>query len=181
MPHDLPLALPWHTSQWFNSPPLQLADLRGRVVVLEVFQMLCPGCVSHALPQALEIAQTFSRDDVAVIGLHSVFEHHAAMTPTSLEAFLHEYRVGFPVGVDAAVAGSPIPATMQAYAMQGTPTTILIDRAGRLRLQHFGRLRDLAIGAQIAALVGESTPIAQPAPAAATNHGCDEHGCPLPG
>jgi thiol-disulfide isomerase/thioredoxin len=181
MRQDLPFAPPWQTSHWFNSPPLQLADLRGRVVVLEVFQMLCPGCVSHALPQAQEIAQTFTRNDVAVIGLHSVFEHHAAMTPLALEAFLHEYRIGFPVGVDVAVEGSPIPATMQAYAMQGTPTTILIDRAGRLRLQHFGRLRDLTIGAQIAALVGESAPIAAPAQATAANHGCDEHGCPLPG
>lgn len=181
MPQDFPIAPPLQTRRWFNAPPLQLADLRGRVVVLEVFQMLCPGCVSHALPQAQEIAQTFAPADVAVIGLHSVFEHHAAMTPLALEAFLHEYRMGFPVGVDVAVEGSPIPATMQAYAMQGTPTTILIDRAGRLRLQHFGRLRDLTIGAQIAALVGESAPIAAPAQATAANHGCDEHGCPLPG
>lgn len=181
MTTHFPPAPELQVSAWFNTPALTLADLRGRVVVLEVFQMLCPGCVSHALPQALEIAQTFARDDVAVIGLHSVFEHHAAMTPTSLEAFLHEYRIGFPVGVDVAVAGSPIPATMQAYRMQGTPTTILIDRAGRLRLQHFGRLRDLAIGAQIAALVGEASPtLATSAPAAA-DRGCDDDGCPLPG
>ncbi len=184
MSQQFPLALPLQTSRWFNSPPLQLADLRGRVVVIEVFQMLCPGCVSHALPQALEIAQTFARDDVAVIGLHSVFEHHAAMSPLALEAFLHEYRIDFPVGVDVAVDGSPIPATMQAYAMQGTPTTILVDRAGRLRMQHFGRLRDLAMGARVAALVGESTAIATTTTTAAAttaNHGCDEHGCPLPG
>ena len=181
MTTHFPPAPELQVSAWFNTPALTLADLRGRVVVLEVFQMLCPGCVSHALPQALEIAQTFARDDVAVIGLHSVFEHHAAMTPTSLEAFLHEYRIGFPVGVDVAVAGSPIPATMQAYRMQGTPTTILIDRAGRLRLQHFGRLRDLAIGAQIAALVGEASPtLATSAPVAA-DRGCDDDGCPLPG
>ena len=166
-------------SQWFNSPPLTLNDLRGRVVVLEVFQMLCPGCVSHALPQALEIAQSFSRDQVAVIGLHSVFEHHAAMTPTSLAAFLHEYRIGFPVAVDAVVAGSPIPATMSTYAMQGTPTTLLIDRDGHLRLQHFGRLRDMAIGAQIMALVNE--PLRGVAADSALPAGCDEHGCPLPG
>lgn len=176
----LTLAPEWQTSQWFNSPPLRLDALRGRVVVLEVFQMLCPGCVAHALPQALEIAQTFRPEEVAVIGLHSVFEHHAAMTPVALEAFLHEYRIGFPVGVDLAVAGSLIPATMQAYAMQGTPTTILIDRAGRLRLQHFGRLRDLAMGAQVAALVGEAPLISGGADHTA-GAGCDEHGCPLLG
>ncbi|MCC6559842.1 MAG: TlpA family protein disulfide reductase [Xanthomonadales bacterium] len=176
----LKLAPDWQTSQWFNSPPLRLDALRGRVVVLEVFQMLCPGCVSHALPQALEIAQTFRAEDVAVVGLHSVFEHHEAMTPVALAAFLQEYRISFPVGIDQAVAGSPIPATMQAYAMQGTPTTILIDRAGRLRLQHFGRLRDLAIGAQVAALVGEA-PLTANASGSTPGAGCDEHGCPLPG
>src|SRR5690606_20270412 len=33
-------------SRWFNTPaPLSLAALRGRVVVVEAFQMLCPGCV----------------------------------------------------------------------------------------------------------------------------------------
>ena len=175
----------WDVSQWFNSAPLRLADLRGRVVVLEVFQMLCPGCVSHALPQALEIAQTFGRDQVEVIGMHSVFEHHQAMAPASLAAFLHEYRIGFPVAVDRAVEGSSLPSTMQRYQMQGTPTTILIDRVGRLRMQHFGRLRDLAIGAQIAALLGESeaAPVAT-SPARddnAASAGCDEHGCPLPG
>lgn len=179
MTPTLPLARELQVSQWFNSPPLTLAALCGRVVVLEVFQMLCPGCVSHALPQALEIAQTFAREQVAVIGLHSVFEHHAAMTPTSLEAFLHEYRIGFPVAVDAVVAGSPIPATMQAYAMQGTPTTLLIDREGRLRFQHFGRLRDMALGAQIMALVNE--PLRVAAPNAAAQTGCDENGCALPG
>jgi hypothetical protein len=43
-------------SQWLNTPaPLALEQLRGRVVVLHALQMLCPGCVSHGLPQAMEI------------------------------------------------------------------------------------------------------------------------------
>ena len=142
----LPLAPDWQTSQWFNSPPLRLSALRGRVVVLEVFQMLCPGCVSHALPQALEIAQTFRPEDVAVIGLHSVFEHHAAMTPVSLEAFLHEYQIKFPVGVDQPGEGHPIPKTMAAYGMRGTPTTVVIDREGRIVQHAFGQTDDLALG-----------------------------------
>ena len=55
------------------------------------------------------------------------------------------------------------------------------DGAGRLRLQHFGRLRDLAIGAHVAALVGEAAPIAATAQTTAANRGCDDNGCPLPG
>ncbi|WP_334150840.1 hypothetical protein [Hyphomicrobium sp.] len=86
-------APPIAASRRFNTDePLTLDALRGRVVVIEAFQRLCPGCVSHRLPQAGRVFETFSRDDVAVLGLHCVFEHHDAQTPTSLEAFLHEYR-----------------------------------------------------------------------------------------
>ena len=92
-----------------------------------------------------------------VIGLHTVFEHHAAMTPVSLQAFLHEYRVAFPVGVDApsADARDPMPTTMRAYGMRGTPSLMLIDRNGHLRRHTFGAEDDLALGAAIAALIAE--------------------------
>ncbi len=151
-------APPWMTHAWFNHDgALQLADLRGKVVVLHAFQMLCPGCVQHGLPQAQRIHVAFAPQDVAVVGLHTVFEHHAAMTPVSLQAFLHEYRIAFPVGVDAAGNDphDPIPLTMRAYGMQGTPTLVLIDRHGDLRHQAFGAEDDLALGAAIAALIVE--------------------------
>ena len=79
------------TSQWLNAKePQTLAMHRGKVIVVEAFQMLCPGCVSHSLPQAQRVHQAFPRDDVVVLGLHSVFEHHDEMTPVALKAYLHE-------------------------------------------------------------------------------------------
>lgn len=151
----MPQAPPLEISHWLPAEAATtLADLRGRVVVIEAFQMLCPGCVSHGLPQASRIHDTFSRDDVVVLGVHSVFEHHAAQTPLALEAFLHEYRIAFPVGVDAS-DGSGIPATMARYGMQGTPTMVLIDRAGHRRAQHFGSVPDLRLGAEIMMLIAE--------------------------
>ena len=114
-------------SQWFNTNgPLSLAQLSGSVVVIEAFQMLCPGCVSHGLPLAKAVHEHFSQEQVAVIGLHSVFEHHDAMAPVSLQAFLHEYRIPFPVGVDKPGRGA-MPETMAAYGMRGTPTLVLIE------------------------------------------------------
>ena len=148
----------WTTREWFNTDDaLQLTDLRGKVVVLHAFQMLCPACVHHGLPQAQRIHATFAPQDVAVVGLHTVFEHHAAMTPVSLRAFLHEYRIEFPVGVDApgADARNSIPVTMQAYGMQGTPSLFLIDRRGNLRHHAFGAEDDLVLGAAIATLIVE--------------------------
>ena len=148
----------WVTREWFHArEPLQLADLRGRVVVLHAFQMLCPGCVQHGLPQAQRIRAAFDSEDVAVVGLHTVFEHHAAMTPASLRVFLHEWRIGFPVGVDAPSTDprDPVPQTMHAYGLQGTPSLLLIDRAGGLRRHSFGADDDVNVAAAVATLLAE--------------------------
>lgn len=143
------------TSQWFNADsPLSLEILKGKVIAVFAFQMLCPGCVKMSMPQAEEAHQTFHADDVAIIGLHTVFEHHAAMTPVALEAFIHEYRLTFPIGVDTPGEGG-MPQTMALYGMQGTPTLILIDHKGRLRKHKFGHEKDLVLGAEIMSLVLE--------------------------
>ena len=152
-----PPAPPLSVSQWFHAPqPITLDSLRGRVVVLHAFQMLCPGCVAHGIPQAKEVHRQFAREEVAVVGLHTVFEHHEAMTPVALAAFLHEYRIEFPVGVDArSDDGGDIPQTMRAYGMRGTPTLVVIDRVGRIRMHAFGSVEDLAVGALIGRLLVE--------------------------
>ncbi len=156
MPQSGSPAPPWSVSRWFNTPqPLTLAALAGKVVVLHTFQMLCPGCVSHGLPQAQKIHRLFAGDELAMVGLHTVFEHHEAMQPHALEAFLHEYRIRFPVGVDEPGGRGPIPKTMAAYELQGTPSLVLIDRRGRIRHHGFGAEDDLAVGARIATLLGE--------------------------
>ncbi len=151
-------AAEWSVARWFNHEgDLRLQDLRGRVVVVEAFQMLCPGCVSHGLPLAQRIRETFSAEDVAVIGLHTVFEHHDAMPPHALEVFLSEYRILFPVGVDRPAQGGT-PETMSLYGLRGTPSLLLLDREGRLRAHHFGVVSDLRVGAEIASLLGEGVP-----------------------
>ncbi|WP_424361830.1 peroxiredoxin family protein [Methylocystis parvus] len=152
-----PFAPEISVSRWFNTPAaITLESLRGRVVMLHAFQMLCPGCVSHGTPQAQRAHQLFRNTDLTVIGLHTVFEHHAAMTPVSLEAFIHEYRLTFPIGVDQASDDSPAPVTMRRYEMRGTPTCILIGRDGTIRHHGFGQEDDMAIGAIIGTLLAES-------------------------
>ena len=155
MQSTYPIAPELAITRWFNTTDSPtLAGLKDHVVVIEAFQMLCPGCVSHGLPQAKRIQHTFG-DDVTVLGLHCVFEHHDAMTPVSLEAFLHEYRITFPVGVDAHDPGITIPITMGRFQMRGTPSLVAIDRAGRIRLNAFGQIDDLDVGATLARLIDE--------------------------
>lgn len=144
-----------HVSQWFNTDQdITLASLRGKVIVVEAFQMLCPGCVMNGIPLAQKVQRAFSDKAVSVIGLHTVFEHHEAMTPVSLAAFLHEYRISFPVGVDMPGEG-PLPKTMEAFQMRGTPSMLLFDKLGKLRAHHFGEISELALGAEIATLLCE--------------------------
>lgn len=157
-PKTTQLAPEWIVSQWLNSnPDITLASLRGRVVVVGAFQMLCPGCVSDLIPQLRKAHALFRGPEVSIVGLHTVFEHHAAMEPVSLKAFLHENRITFPVGVDKpGLPDQPVPKTMQLYGMQGTPTIILIDRKGQLRRMSFGHMDDMQLGAEIMALLGEA-------------------------
>ncbi|MCU0818252.1 MAG: redoxin domain-containing protein [Beijerinckiaceae bacterium] len=164
-------------SRWFNTPtPLTLAGLRGRVVLLHAFQMLCPGCVSAGIPQAERAHRMFRDADLTVIGLHTVFEHHAAMTPVSLEAFIHEYRLTFPIGVDQPGTNTPLPVTMQRYGLQGTPSTVLIGRDGQIRHIGFGREDDMAIGMMIGSLLAEA-PISLPEPTSMPAGPCTDRGC----
>lgn len=150
---------PLQVSQWLNSSqPVTLDSLHGRVVVLHTFQMLCPGCVSHGLPQALRIHRLFPQERVAVIGLHTVFEHHDVMGPQALSVFLDEYRIPFPVGIDRAELGNPVPLTMQAYGLRGTPSVVVFDQAGCVRLSHCGQIDDLQLGAVIGQLLAQATP-----------------------
>ena len=146
---------------WFNTDrPLLLSGLRGRVVVLAAFQVLCPNSIGSGIPQAQRIYETFEPKDVAVIGLHATFEHHDAFSPAVLKAFIQEYRLKFPIALDQPSPTSPIPHTMERYKMRGTPSLVLIDRHGLVRKHSFGAVDDLRIGAEIGALTQEPDTVA---------------------
>ncbi|NRF70722.1 redoxin domain-containing protein [Aquincola sp. S2] len=154
MDRPVPSALQLHVSRWFNTPkPIALDELRGKVVAVHTFQMLCPACVAHGLPQAMRLREAFSADQLAVIGLHTVFEHHPVMGPDALQAFIHEYQLRFPIGVDEADPHGTVPRTMAAWGLRGTPSLVLLDRYGQARLSHFGRIDDLTLGAVVGQLL----------------------------
>lgn len=143
-------------AQVFNATEApKLKDLKGKVVILLGFQMLCPGSLRHALPQAERLARAFSSDEVAVLALHMVFENHKDMAPSMLEPFIKTENITIPVLVDEA-DGSGLPKTMAAYAMQGTPTLLVFDRQGRLRRHYLGAVDDVRLGAEIMALCLEA-------------------------
>ncbi|WP_114325430.1 peroxiredoxin family protein [Candidatus Colwellia aromaticivorans] len=143
-------------SKWLNTKgEISLDNLRGNVVLVYVFQMLCPACILHSIPQAKKVHQMFALENLQVLGLHSVFEHHDAMEEKSLRAFMHEFRVKFPVGIDKASIRTKgiIPQTMEKYSMQGTPSLLIYDKNGELKLQHFGHMDDMELGVIVGTLI----------------------------
>ena len=163
-------------SRWFNTPkPLTLSQLRGRPVFLHAFQLLCPGCVSEALPQVKRIEKTFGRTDLQIIGLHTVFEHHAAMSAVTLEAFIHEYRLASPIAIDLPDEYSDMPVTMQRFGLRGTPSSVLIGCDGAIVSHVFGVEDDLALGAKLAIALSSKQDIS--VERETDSGGCDEGRC----
>lgn len=127
--------------KWLNAPEGYALDVEApRIKIIHVFQMLCPGCVYHGIPQTVELFERVAGPEVDVVGLHSVFEHHDVMTEEALRVFLHEWRLPFPVAIDRRTADARVPDTMKDYDLLGTPSTLVIDRRGELVVKHFGML-----------------------------------------
>lgn len=133
-------------------------SLKGKVVAIHAFQMLCPGCILHGIPQAQRFYAEFNSDQVKVMGLHTVFEHHDAMKEVSLKAFLHEFRVKFPVAIDKPSAADRIPQTMKHFNLQGTPSWIIFDRDGKLVVNAFGKVEDIALSSILTQLALSTQP-----------------------
>lgn len=142
-------------ARWLNSETKHtLKEYRGKVIVVAVCQITCPGSVKFGLPQAERIRKAFTTDEVAVIGLHMAFEKFDQQSPDKVQAFLRDSGIEIPVAYDKP-NGEDLPQTMQDYELQGTPAILVFDRQGRLRRHYLGAVDDLRIGAEIMGMLME--------------------------
>lgn len=188
---------------WVQGEPANFSSLAGRVVLVEVFQVNCPGCFVHALPQVLYLHQAFHDQGLTVIGLATAFEDFDKNTLENLERLVAtgemigeplqqlgkagllrdnklDYTLPFAIGMDVLIENyadtsddainafihSQLPdyagwpqerrqpvyekarsylesksysaQTFESYQLQGTPSSILVDREGTLRDVSFG-------------------------------------------
>jgi hypothetical protein len=75
-------------SEWVQGGPINLGDLQNKIVVVEVFQVNCPGCFIYGLPEAIEIHNRYSAQGVVVLGLATAFEDYDKNTPENLKLLL---------------------------------------------------------------------------------------------
>ncbi|KOU67709.1 alkyl hydroperoxide reductase / thiol specific antioxidant / Mal allergen [Streptomyces sp. WM4235] len=116
---------------WLNTggKELTLADLRGRIVVLDFWTFCCVNCL-HVLDELRELEEKH-RDTLVIIGVHSPKFVHEAEHTAVVDA-VERYGVHHPVLDD------PELATWKQYAVRAWPTLVVIDPEGYIVAQHAG-------------------------------------------
>ncbi|MER5947389.1 NHL domain-containing thioredoxin family protein [Streptomyces sp. NPDC001904] len=123
-----------------------LADLRGRIVVLDFWTFCCVNCL-HVLDELRELEEKH-RDTVVIIGVHSPKFVHEAEHAAVVDA-VERY------GVEHPVLDDPELATWKQYAVRAWPTLVVIDPEGYVVAQHAGEGHAHAIERLVAELEAE--------------------------
>ncbi len=191
-------------SKWVQGLPTNFDQEKDHIVLVEVFQVNCPGCFLHGIPEAINIYNKYHSEGVTVLGVATAFEDFDKNTIENLELLLNTgqvigdtkeglsqygklndsklpYKIPFPVGMDSLIRESgeisedrikkiiynQIPdfdsqpeeyrnqiiqrvkehlkskeysaETFEEYSLNGTPSTIVVDRKGILRDVSFGQ------------------------------------------
>ncbi|GBL40638.1 hypothetical protein EMGBD3_00060 [Nitrosarchaeum sp.] len=72
-------------SDWVQGAPTNFDQEKDHIVLVEVFQVNCPGCFMHALPEAISIYNKYKDDGVRVIGIATAFEDYDKNTLDNLK------------------------------------------------------------------------------------------------
>ncbi|MEJ2260444.1 MAG: TlpA disulfide reductase family protein [Nitrosopumilaceae archaeon] len=192
-------------SEWVQGAPTNFDQEKDKIVLVEVFQVNCPGCFMHAIPEAINIYNKYKDDGVRVLGIATAFEDFDKNTLDNLKMLVETgevigetknalsmygqlkdgnklpFKIPFPLGMDnlTKINGdvsqeqimkfiyAQLPEfdsqpedyksqiiqrvkdhlmskeysaeTFEKYQLQGTPSTILVDRKGILREVSFGQ------------------------------------------
>lgn len=115
----------------FAGEPVDVADWRGDVVVLNTWYANCPPCRAEA-PDLVALAEEYADAGVHLLGINSTDDAGAA------QAFERTFSVPFPSVHDA--DGSAVAALQGVVPVQAVPTTVLLDRSGRVAARILGTL-----------------------------------------
>jgi cytochrome c biogenesis protein CcdA/thiol-disulfide isomerase/thioredoxin len=136
-------------TNWINSKPLTLKQLRGKVVLIDFWTYSCINCL-RTLPHVKAWYQTYHDKGLVVIGVHTpefAFEH----VPSNVRSAVRQLGVTYPVALDNDYG------TWNAFRNQYWPAKYLIDRRGNLRYYHFGEGSYDTTEARIRTLLGENS------------------------
>ena len=118
------------SAQWLNSPPLSMASLHGKVVLVEFWTFACYDC-RHVEPYIKQWHRDYGDKGLTVIGVHAPefsFERNLG----NLRGYIAEHGITYPVAVDNDFA------IWHAWHNRAWPTLYLVDRQGVIRYQRIG-------------------------------------------
>jgi len=119
-------------SEWIQGKPTNIDKERGNVVLVEVFQVNCPGCFTHGIPQAIDMYVKYYQDGLRVLGVATAFEDFDKNTLDNLKLLLTtgevigetrrvlaqygrlapgnklDYKIPFPVAMDTLLKSGPM-------------------------------------------------------------------------
>jgi len=131
---------------WLNSPPLTLADLRGKVVLVDFWTFSCVNCV-RTIPHLKALYNDYKSDGFVIVGVHSP-EFDFEKVPANVAAAVTRLGVTWPVAIDSQMS------TWNAYQNEYWPAEYLIDQQGRVAYWNFGEGAYAQTDAAVADLLG---------------------------
>ena len=120
-------------SNWLNSGPLSIADLRGKVVLVDFWTYGCVNCV-NTLPHVTRLYRAYHDRGLVVVGVHTPefpFEKSTANVQTALK----RHGITYPVAQDNDFA------TWNAYGNEYWPAQYIVDQNGKIVFTHAGEGR----------------------------------------
>jgi thiol-disulfide isomerase/thioredoxin len=115
---------------WLNSPPLNMAQLRGRVVLIDFWTYSCINCI-NTLPYVRSWAEKYKDQGLTVIGVHTPefpFEKDVGNVRDALKRF----KLTYPIAIDNDYK------IWRAFQNNYWPALYFIDANGRIRHYHVG-------------------------------------------
>ena len=117
-------------TDWINSPPLQISQLRGKVVLIDFWTYSCINCM-RTLPYLRDWYQKYHDKGLVIIGVHSP-EFEFEKNFNNVKSAVEKDGILYPVALDSNFA------TWQNYQNHYWPAHYLIDKNGDVVYQHFG-------------------------------------------
>jgi thiol-disulfide isomerase/thioredoxin len=134
---------------WFNSKPLSIADLRGKVVLVDFWTYGCVNCV-NTLPHVTELYAKYKDKGLVVIGVHTP-EFPFERSASNVQAALKRHGITYPVAQDNDSR------TWDAYSNRYWPAQYIIDQNGKIVFLHEGEGRYDEIDRTVAKLLNASS------------------------
>jgi cytochrome c biogenesis protein CcdA/thiol-disulfide isomerase/thioredoxin len=116
--------------QWFNTKPLTMAELRGKVVLVDFWTYTCINCI-RTLPYVKSWHAKYADKGLVIIGVHAP-EFEFEKNADNVQRALKDFGILYPVMQDNNLE------TWNAYHNQYWPADYLIDKDGKIRSTHFG-------------------------------------------